>query len=82
MRRFIFGTWGGFLVKKGTPEPVVLRLNDALTKVMQEPRLRGFLQVNNLNAARPQTLKDSNADYAFEIALYRAIAKAILPTPQ
>lgn len=79
MRKFIFATWGGFLVKKGTPESVVVRLNEALTKVMQQPKVRGLIQVNNMIPMRPQTLQESAADYAFEIAMYRAMAKAIVP---
>lgn len=82
MRKFNFSIWTGYLVKQGTPEPAVQRLQAALAKVMQDPRLRGQMQVQNVFSARPQALKEAAGTYEFETAMYRSIAGAIRLDPQ
>jgi tripartite-type tricarboxylate transporter receptor subunit TctC len=77
MRKFNFSIWTGYLVKQGTPEPVVQRLQAALSKVMQDPRVRGQMQVQHVFGARPQTLKEAAGMYAFETTMYRSMAGAI-----
>jgi tripartite-type tricarboxylate transporter receptor subunit TctC len=82
MRRFNFAIWTGYLVKQGTPEPVVQRIHAALSKVMQDPKVRGQMQVQNVFWSRPQALSDAANTYTFETSMYRAIAKTIRVEPQ
>lgn len=77
IRKFNFSIWSGYLVKKDTPAPVVQRLHAALAKVLQEPRFRGQMQVQNMIPARTHSLDEAANTYAFEISMYRTIASAI-----
>jgi tripartite-type tricarboxylate transporter receptor subunit TctC len=40
---FTFSTWTGVLVPKGTPSPVVERLNSELARVLKDPAVAGKL---------------------------------------
>lgn len=77
MRRFNFSIWTGYLVKKETPEPAVQRIHAALAKVLQDPKMRGLMQVQNVIPARTQSLEEAARTYTFETTMYRTIANTI-----
>ena len=74
--------WGGFFVRKDTPEAVVQRLHAALTKTAQDPTVRSQMDAQTQAAAPPTSLADSAKFYEAETARYRAIAKKINLQPQ
>ena len=77
LRGFNFSIWTGYFVRKDTPEEVVLKLNQALNGVLQEPGVRSQLEAQNILVAAPTTPAEAGKAYETEIARYRAIAKAI-----
>ena len=40
----IIQDWFGLLVKRGTPETVIVRLNDAVNRSLQKPRVREAIE--------------------------------------
>lgn len=45
----VYGLWTGFLAPKGTPDAIVDRLNDVLTKISKDPQFLDFVQKNGFN---------------------------------
>lgn len=39
----VFGSWFGFLAPKGTPEPVLKKLNEGLNQAIKDPQVRSVL---------------------------------------
>ena len=74
--------WGGFFVRKDTPEAVVQRLHAAIGKTVVDPTVRSQLAAQTQLAAAPMSLADAAKFYAAETARYRAIAKKINLQPQ
>ena len=74
--------WGGFFVRKDTPEAVVQRLHTAIGKTVVDPTVRSQLAAQTQLAAAPMSLADAAKFYAAETARYRAIAKKINLQPQ
>lgn len=82
LKNFAYKIWTGFMVPKSTPEPVVQRLHQAVTKALQDPAVRSQLALQTQVASAPMTLTESAKFFEAETARYRAIAKQINLQPQ
>lgn len=47
----VFGSWFGFLVPTGTPEPVVQKINEGLNKALDDPKVKAVLDTAGLFVA-------------------------------
>ncbi|MCA0328194.1 MAG: tripartite tricarboxylate transporter substrate binding protein [Proteobacteria bacterium] len=77
LKNFVFNTWSGYFVKKGTPEPVVQKLHADLTKVMADPAVVSSLEANSLVISKPESLADLAKTYTAATQQYRDIAKQL-----
>ncbi|MBL8310477.1 MAG: tripartite tricarboxylate transporter substrate binding protein [Burkholderiales bacterium] len=82
LKGFNHAIWTGYFVKRDTPEPVVQALHKAVSAVLADPVVRGNVEANNLEFAKPMTLAEAGKAYTDGIAQFRAIAKAINLQPQ
>lgn len=82
LKDFSYKIWTGFFVPKATPEPVLLRLHDAVGKTLQDPLVRSQLAAQTQAAAAPMSLAEAAKLYEAETARLRAIAKQIKLQPQ
>ena len=82
LKDFEFTIWSGYLVKKGTPEEVVQRLEKAITETLQDPHVRSRLEAQGATVAKPMSLEESTKYFESEAARYRALAKSIGLQPQ
>lgn len=82
LKDFSYRQWAGFMVPKGTPEPVVERLQAAIGKTLQDPTVRTQLGTQALLASSPGTLPEAAKFFTAETARYQAIAKSINLQPQ
>ena len=81
-KNFSYSIGTGYYVKKDTPEAVVQTLHKAITQVLNEPELRNTLLAQGGEMAPNLSLAASAAEYAKEVAAYKAIAKSIKLEPQ
>lgn len=77
LKNFVFNTWTGFFVKKGTPEPIMKKLHADLTKVMAEPAVISSLEANSLLIPPPESLDQLTKTYTAVTKQYRDIAKSL-----
>ncbi len=82
LKNFTYKIWTGFMVPRGTPEDVVVRLHAAIGKSLQEPAVRTQLAAQTQVASVPMTLAESARFFETETARYRAIARQINLQPQ
>lgn len=82
MRRFNYSIWTGYFVKKGTPDHIAKRLNAALAKVLQEPKVRGLLHVQNVLWSRAQDTTELAKFYDFEVSVFKTMFSTIKISPQ
>lgn len=82
LKDFNFSIWTGYMVKKGTPDEVVQRLQKAIQDTLSQPKVIESLTAQSQIVARPMTLEESARFYAAETAKYRQLAKAVGITPQ
>ncbi|MFZ4285368.1 tripartite tricarboxylate transporter substrate binding protein [Variovorax sp. HJSM1_2] len=82
LKSFNHATWAGLMVSKGTPEEIVLRLNKALTEVLQDPEVRKQLSAIGSEVARPQSLDEADKLLKEDSVKFRAMAKSINLQPQ
>jgi tripartite-type tricarboxylate transporter receptor subunit TctC len=79
---FNFDIWIGVQVPKSTPEPVVLRVNQAMTEVLKNPEVRKSFEATGSQIARPMGPSELDKLYVSEIERYKAIFKSINLPPQ
>ena len=82
LKDFSYKIWSGYMVPKGTPEPVVQRLHDAIGKALQDDGVRTQLAAQSMLPVPPMSLSDSARFFEAETARYRGIAKSINLQPQ
>lgn len=82
VKDFVFDVWVALMMSKATPEPVVRRLNAALTEVIRQPQIRKEIDASGGIPAQPMTLAEADRFYHGEITRYRAIAKEINLKPE
>jgi tripartite-type tricarboxylate transporter receptor subunit TctC len=82
LKNFSYKIWTGFMVPKGTPEDIVVRLHAAIGRTLQDPSVRTQLAAQTQLAAAPMTLAESAKFFEAETARYRAIARQINLQPQ
>lgn len=77
LKRLSYTTWSGVMVRKGTPEATVQRLNQALAKVMQTQQVRDALSAQTLEAVAPTPLDTATTFFQSEIESYRGMLSTI-----
>lgn len=82
LKNFSYKIWTGFMVPKGTPEDVVVKLHAAIGKTLADPTVRSQLAAQTQLASAPMSLAESARFFEAETARYRAIAKQINLQPQ
>jgi tripartite-type tricarboxylate transporter receptor subunit TctC len=82
LKKFTYTIWGGFFVKKDTPEPVVQALHNAFASVLQEPAVRAGLEAQSMVVPQTQSIAATDKLYADGISEFSAIAKSINLQPQ
>jgi len=82
LKHMSYKIWTGFMVPKGTPEDIVVKLHAAIGKTLRDPAVRSQLAAQTQLASPPMTLAESAKFYEAETARYRAIARQINLQPQ
>ncbi len=82
LKGFNYSIWTGYMVPRATPEAVVVKLHQALGKVLAEPKVRAELEKQGQAVAQPMPLSEASRFYAAEIERYRAVARSINLQPQ
>jgi len=82
LKGFDYAIWGGLLVAKSTPEPVVARLSAAVNAVLRDPEYRKITEESGATPSPAQTLQEATALYRTEAEKYRRIATTIKLEPQ
>jgi tripartite-type tricarboxylate transporter receptor subunit TctC len=77
LKDFDFSIWTAYLVKKGTPRPVVDRLNAAIAAALKDPRARGQLEQQAKTVFDPMPVEKGEAFYAAEVQRYQALVKDV-----
>lgn len=82
LKGFDYAIWGGLLVPKATPEPVMTRLSAAVNAVLRDPEYRRITEESGATVSPAQTLEQAATLYRAEAEKYRRIATAIRLEPQ
>ncbi|NGM86211.1 tripartite tricarboxylate transporter substrate binding protein [Parapusillimonas sp. SGNA-6] len=73
LKDFRYPTWAGLLVKAGTPDAEVVRLQAALAKALADPKVRTAIEGSGSSVAEPMLLEQADNFYASETAQFRKI---------
>lgn len=82
LKDFSYRQWAGFMVPRGTPEPVVQRLHRAIGASLRDEGVRSQLAAQTMAASPAMSLAEAAKFYEAETARYRAIARRINLQPQ
>ncbi|MEY2653459.1 MAG: hypothetical protein RLZZ524_486, partial [Pseudomonadota bacterium] len=82
LKGFAYKIWTGLMVPRNTPEPIVARLHETISKTLQDPSVRSQLAAQTQVASPAMSLADAAKFYSAETACYRAIAESIKLQPQ
>lgn len=74
LRGFHHHIWSGYFVRSDTPEAVVQRLHDALTRVVQDSALRQGLQAQAMVVPEPEPLAKLALTYKRNLDNFRELA--------
>lgn len=75
LRDFEYASLAGYFVRRGTPQDVKQRLNQAIGQALQDPQVIAKLEADGRNVSRPMGLEEASAAYAKEIAKYREMIR-------
>lgn len=75
LKDFTFKIWGGYFVRKNTPQPVVQSLNRALIDTFRNPEVKALLDTLNQEPSEPLGVEASQRIYEAEVAQYLAFAR-------
>ncbi len=70
MKDFNFTIWTSYMVKKGTPRPIVERLNVAVAASLRDPHVRAQLELQAKSIFEPMSVEEGEKFYESEIARY------------
>ncbi|KQT09437.1 tripartite tricarboxylate transporter substrate binding protein [Ramlibacter sp. Leaf400] len=82
LKNFSFDIWTSYMVRRDTPEEVVVRLNRALTEALAEPSVKTVLDAQSLLPAKQVTAVEGVRMYDAEIKRFRELARNINLKPQ
>ena len=60
--------WGSLVAPKGTPKPIIDKLNAAMMQVLQDPEVRAKLSAAGLQVSKPHSPEEFGAFVRSEIA--------------
>ncbi|WP_218511321.1 tripartite tricarboxylate transporter substrate binding protein [Variovorax sp. dw_308] len=75
LKGFDFTIWTSYVVKKGTPRPIVERLNAAISASLKDPQARSSLELQAKTVFEPMTVEAGEKFYASEVERYRQLVK-------
>lgn len=75
LRDFEYASLAGYFVKRGTPQEVKQRLNQAIGQALQDPQVIAKLEADGRNVSKPMSLDEASSAYAREIARYREMIR-------
>lgn len=73
LANFHYPTWAGLLVRAGTPDEALVRLQTALGKALADPKVRTSIRDSGSGVAEPPSLEQSRRFYEQETSLFRKI---------
>jgi len=79
---FAFDIWAALTVPKGTPENVMVTLNDALARALTYPEVKQGLESTGSRVAQKMSIAEQAQLYANEVDRYQKIAKLVGIEPQ
>lgn len=82
LKNFTYTIWGGYFVKKDTPEAVVQILHKALSAALSDPTLKANMEAQSMAVPPAQPLDVTTKMYTDSTTDFRAIAKSINLQPQ
>lgn len=82
LRNFSYRQWAGFMVPRGTPEPVVERLHRSINSVLREDAVKSQLAAQTMTPSAAMSLTEAARFFETETARYREMAKRINLQPQ
>jgi tripartite-type tricarboxylate transporter receptor subunit TctC len=65
---FVVHGWGSFVAPKGTPKPVIEKLNATIIKILQDPEINAKLLTGGMQPSPPHTPEEFGAFIHAEIA--------------
>lgn len=77
LKGFTYSIWGGYFVKKGTPEEAVKVLHQALSHTLGDPAVRAALEAQNRDVSKPLTQEAAAKAYADSVAEFSALVKSV-----
>lgn len=77
LKDFDYTIWTAYMVKAGTPRPIVERLQQAIAASLQDPAARGQLEAQGKTVYAPMTVAEGERFYAAETARLRSLVKDI-----
>lgn len=77
MKDFNFTIWTSYMVKKGTPRPIVEKLNSAISASLRDPHARTQLELQAKSIFEPMSLDAGEKFYASEIDRYRELIRTV-----
>jgi tripartite-type tricarboxylate transporter receptor subunit TctC len=77
MKEFDFTIWTAYLVKKGTPRPIVERLSAAISAALKNPHARAQLEQQAKSLFDPMSVDKGEAFYAAEVERYQELVKDV-----
>jgi tripartite-type tricarboxylate transporter receptor subunit TctC len=77
MKDFNFTIWTAYMVKKGTPKPIVERLNAAIASSLKAPRARSQLELQAKSIFEPMSVEVGEKFYESEVSRYRELIKTV-----
>jgi tripartite-type tricarboxylate transporter receptor subunit TctC len=77
MKDFNFTIWTSYMVKKGTPKPIVERLNSAIAAALRDPHARAQLELQAKSIFEPMSVEAGEKFYASEVDRYRELIKTV-----
>lgn len=75
LENFEYASYAGYFVKKGTPQDIKVKLNQAIGAALRNREVIDKLEADGRLVSAPMTLEASHAAYTAEIAKYREMIR-------
>jgi tripartite-type tricarboxylate transporter receptor subunit TctC len=82
LKNFSYRQWAGFMVPRGTPEPVVERLHRSINTVLRDETVKTQLAAQTMSPSAAMSLPEAQRFFETETVRYRDMAKRINLQPQ
>lgn len=82
LKNFSYRQWAGFMVPRGTPDPIAERLHRSISNVLREETVRTQLAAQTMTPSAAMSLSEAARFFETETTRYREMAKRINLQPQ